>query len=303
MKDLSIVIISYNTREITRKCIETIMRSLSFDKEITAEIIIFDNTSTDGSVEEIKNEKRKIKNKNVQLKIIESKENIGFGRGNNEAVKHAEGKCLFFLNSDIEVIEDAIPELYNFVIRKKNPFNFLGGKLLNKDLSPQSSCGPYYSLPVIFGALFLGGDYWGLTRYSPNKTQKADWVSGACFICKKTDFDLLGGFDKKIFMYMEEIDLFYRARKKNMTIGFYPSARFIHLGSASSTKRTQPILHVYNGFLYLYKKHHSRLQLQILKNMLQLKALVALWIGRLTKNKYLTDTYEKAFQITQEIRR
>lgn len=303
MKDLSIVIISYNTREITKKCIETIIRSLSFDKEITAEIIVFDNASTDESVGEIKSLKLKVKSPYVRLKIIENKENIGFGRGNNEAVKYAEGKYLLFLNSDIEVLDDAIPKLYRFFTSTQNTFHFLGGKLFNKNMTPQASAGPYYSLPVIFGALFLRGDYYRLTRYSPNEIRKVDWVSGACFMCQKKDFDTLGGFDKKIFMYMEEIDLFYRAKKREMAIGFYPSARFIHLESASSNKRTQLILHVYNGFLYLYRKHHSHLSIKILKNMLQLKAVVGFWIGRLTRNKYLTETYEKAFHLTQEIRR
>ncbi|HLD26724.1 MAG TPA: glycosyltransferase family 2 protein [Patescibacteria group bacterium] len=296
MNDLSIIIISYNTRKITRKCIETIIHSLSYNSEIKAEIIVFDNASMDGSASEIKNY-------NIHLKVIENKENIGFGRGNNHAVKQSTGKYLLFLNSDIEVLDDAIPKLFHFFTSKQNTFNFLGGKLFNKNMTPQASAGPYYSLPVIFGALFLGGDYYGLTRYSPNAIRQVGWVSGACFMCKKSDFDELGGFDKKIFMYMEEIDLFYRAQKSTMTIGFYPSARFIHLGSASSTKRTQPILHVYNGFLYLYRKHHSQLELNILKNMLQLKALVAIWIGRLTRNKYLIDTYEKAYHIAQEIRR
>ena len=162
MKDLSIIIISYNTKEITKKCIDTIIQSLNYDTSIGAEIIIVDNGSVDGSVEmlqQIKNLKLKIKNYNVKFKTILNKQNLGYAKANNLAAKNAEGKYLLFLNSDIEVINDAIPQLYNFFIRKENAFNFLGGKLLNKDLSPQPSCGPFYSLPVIFGALFLRGDY------------------------------------------------------------------------------------------------------------------------------------------------
>lgn len=121
-------------------------------------------------------------------------------------------------------------------------------------------------------------------------------------MCTKEHFEDLNGFDEKIFMYMEEIDLFYRARKQNMLVGFYPHAQFIHLGSASAAKRSHPILYVYKGFLYLYHKHHARHRLKILRCMLQLKAIIAFWIGVLTKNKYLTYTYEKAFHLAQEIR-
>lgn len=308
MTDLSIIIVSYNTKNITKKCLETIIQSLKHNPTIRTEIIVVDNASTDGTIEEIESYKlpacptgRQVTSYNLTLKILPLKENIGFGRGNNYGVKQTQGKYLLFLNSDIEVVDDAIPKLFHFFTSKKNTFHFVGGKLLNKDLNPQPSAGPYYSLPVVFGALFLGGDYWGLTRYSPRTIKKVDWVSGACFICAKKDFDHLHGFDEKIFMYMEEIDLFYRARKQHLTIGFYPHARFIHLGSASSQKRTQPMLQVYKGFLYLYRKHHSPLHLTILKTMLQLKAFIAFWIGKTTKNQYLTETYEKAFHLTQEI--
>lgn len=301
MINLSIIIVSYNTREITKKCVETILESLSYDPKIKTEIIIVDNASTDGSVIEIKNVKLKVKNENLKLKVIESKANLGFGRGNNYGVKQAEGKYLLFLNSDIEVISDAIPKLYRYFTSKNNRFNFIGGKLFNKDMTPQPSCGPFYTLPVVFGALFLRGDYWGLTRYSPTHLTEVDWVSGACFICRREDFLKLAGFDEKIFMYMEEIDLFYRARKTGLRIGFLPEAQFIHLGNASSQKRTQPILQVYKGFLYFYRKHGAKWQITVLKIMLQLKALSAIWIGKLIKSQYLTETYEKAYHLAQSL--
>ena len=305
MKDLSIIIISYNTKEITKKCIDTIIQSLNYDTSIGAEIIIVDNGSVDGSVEmlqQIKNLKLKIKNYNVKFKTILNKQNLGYAKANNLAAKNAEGKYLLFLNSDIEVINDAIPQLYNFFIRKENAFNFLGGKLLNKDLSHQPSCGPFYSLPVIFGALFLRGDYWGLTRWSPNKIKQVDWISGACILTKKEFFNKVGGFDENIFMYMDEVDMLYRAKKLGFKVGFYPEAKFIHHGCASSKGRTQPILQVYRGFLYFYKKHYSRLEATILKFMLKLKAIISILVGKIVKNQYLIKTYEEAIQIIKYFR-
>jgi GT2 family glycosyltransferase len=184
-----------------------------------------------------------------------------------------------------------------FYKENKEKVNFCGGKLLNPDNSSQPSCGAFYSLPVVFAALFLKGDYWGLTRSSPNEIRQVDWVSGACILTEKELFLKAGGFDENIFMYMEEVDLLFRAKKMNMNTYFYPDAEFIHLGSASSGGKTFPIIQVYNGFLYFYKKHHSAFEIKVLRGMLQLKAAVSLFIGRLTGNTYLIRTYEKAYKI------
>jgi GT2 family glycosyltransferase len=303
MKDLSIVVISYNTKKITKKCIDTIIESLKYDTGINAEIIVVDNGSIDGSAEVIENIKSQILNiKNISIKLIKNNTNLGYAGANNLAVKKAEGKSLLFLNSDIEVIKDAIPKIYSFFINNENRFQFIGGKLLNKNMTPQPSCGSFYSLPVVFGALFLRGDYWGLTRWSPNEIKEVDWVSGACIITTKEFFNKVDGFDEKIFMYMDEIDLLYRTKKIGYRIGFYPEAKFIHLGSASSAGRTQPILQVYHGLLYFYKKHRSRLETNILKFMLKLKALAAVIIGKIFNNQYLTKTYGQAYQITKNFR-
>lgn len=295
--ELSIIIISYNTKKITENCLKSILTSLKNSK-ISYEIIIVDNASTDGSQAQIS--KLKTQNKNLNLKTIFNKKNVGFTKANNQAVKIARGQYLLFLNSDILVLNNAIEKLFNFYIQNEKMINFLGGKLLNKNLTLQPSCGPMYSLPMIFAHLFLKGDYWGLTRYSPNKIKEVDWISGACILTKKEIFQKLGGFDEKIFMYMDEIDLFFRAKKNGFRIFFYPEAKFIHLGSASSVGRTYPILQVYRGLLYFYKKHHSNpISLFVLKFMLKLKAIISISIGKLLNNKYLIKTYEEAFRLVK----
>ncbi len=290
--ELSIILISFNTSQITADCIESIYQSSDIEK-VSLEVIVLDNASSDNSVSTIK----LLQKKYPSLKLIESKENTGFSRGNNLAEKQAKGEYILFLNSDTLVLDDAIYTLLKFYKTNQKKSQFVGAKLLNKDMSPQASGGPFYSLPVVFGALFLKGDYWGLTRSSPNKTTQIDWVSGACIITAKHYFDEIGGFDEGIFMYMEEIDLLYRAKQIGYHTYFYPEARFIHLGSASSNGKTYPILQVYNGFLYFYNKHHKGIALYILKRMLQLKALISLTIGKLTGKEYLIQTYEKAYKI------
>lgn len=290
--ELSIIILSYNTAKVTKDCIESIFNSLK-DKDLQYEIIVLDNASTDNSVQLLK----KIQKEHKNMNIIDNKENVGFAKGNNIASKQAKGVYLLFLNSDTLVIESAVEELLNYYKINEKTVHFAGGKLFNSDGTTQASCGPFYSLPVVFGALFLKGDYWGLTRYSPDFATKVDWISGACILTTKVIFEKIHGFDEKIFMYMDEIDLLYRAKKHGYFTYFCPEAHFVHLGSASSNGKTFPILQVYNGFLYFYKKHHKGAALGILKGMLQLKAAVSVFIGRLTGNAYLIQTYENAYKI------
>src|SRR3990167_1449170 len=192
--DLSIIVISYNTIGITKNCLESIMKSLKNSK-IKVEIIVVDNGSNDGSI-------KMLETLSVnELRVIKNKKNLGFGKANNHAVELASSNYILFLNSDIIVLDSAIEELYKFYKQNENMINFLGGKLLNKDMTPQPSCGPFYSLPVIFSALFLRGDYWGLTRYSPKTLKEVDWISGACILSKKQYLNSINGYYETIFMY------------------------------------------------------------------------------------------------------
>lgn len=293
--ELSIIIISYNTKQLTVDCINSIYTQTDVNN-VNFEIILLDNASTDGTIEAIK----KIQNQHENLLLIDKSENIGFGKGNNEAVKQASGKYILLLNTDIVVLDHAVEKLFEFYKKNEEKVQFLGGKLLNKDLSPQPSAAPFYTLPIVFAALFLRGDYWGVTRNSPTKVTETGWVSGACILTKKDLYEALNGFDSQIFMYMEEVDLLYRAKKHGFRTFFCPEARFIHLGSASSAssnKRTAPILQVYKGFLYFYHKHYGPVALFSLKCMLKLKAVIGIVIGRIFKNNYLITTYEEALKL------
>ena len=99
-------------------------------------------------------------------------------------------------------------------------------------------------------------------------------------------------------MYMEEVDLLYRAKKLGLNTFFYPYSQIVHLGSASSNGKTFPILQVYKGFLFFYNKHYSKFGLFVLRAILKFKALIALFIGRIKNDQYLIDTYGQAYKIS-----
>ncbi len=289
--DLSIIVINYNTKEITLNCLNSLKTSLMGEK-INYEIILVDNCSKDGSFEVfnslVKNDSR--------IKYYYQKENLGYSKANNLGAKLAKGKYLLFLNSDTFILNKAVGRLFDFYKKNEKEINFVGPKLLNFDLSAQPSAGYFFTLPITFLVLFLKGDRLNLTRFSPQEIKKVDWISGACFLTKKKIFEAVGGFDEKIFMYMDEVDFFYRAKKMGYQVYFYPQAKIIHYGSASSSK-TYPILQLYRGLIYFYQKHYSFVSLQILKLFLVLKALIGISFGKILKNRYLLETYTQALKL------
>ena len=115
-------------------------------------------------------------------------------------------------------------------------------------------------------------------------------------MAKRGVFEKLS-FDENIFMYMDEIEFLYRAKKAGFKVFFYPQAKFFHLGAASSKSKKTPVLNIYKGLMYLYKKHYSKWQVFLLKLMLKIKAGGAYLLGVLFNNNYLKETYAQAFKL------
>lgn len=285
--DLSIIIPSFNTKALLERCLDSIFISLQ-KSDLSFEIIVVDNASKDGTRE-------LLNNKYPQVKTILNNVNLGYSISNNQAIIIAKGKYILLLNSDTVILKDAIEQL--FVSCKLHKKTFVGGKLLNENLSPQPSCGPFYSIPVIALMIFAKGDYWGVTRYSPSRSRQVDWVSGACLLGSKASFIEVGLFDEKIFMYMEDIEFLYRARVKGYVTFFIPSARFIHTGAASSGDRKTPVTNIYRGLSYFYTKHSTLSTSKILVTMLKAKALLAIHLGRIMRRQGLVQTYEEALSV------
>jgi GT2 family glycosyltransferase len=286
--DLSVIIVSYNTKKLLEDCINSVKKSF-IGSSVTYEIIVIDNVSTDGSREMLASSFK-------DVRVILNDNNVGFGKANNQGMDISRGSYILLLNSDTVVLGDALVKLLHFCRQKNHAF--VGAKLLNKDRSPQTSCGPFLTLPVVFAALFLKGDRLGLTRFSPNKPTKVDWISGACIMAPKKLFQDGLKFDESIFMYMEEIDLLYRAAKKGYKTYFTPSAKIVHYGAASSqNKRKQPVLNIFRGLQYFYKRHYSPIELFLLKILLRSKAIGSYIIGLLIGNTYLKETYAEALKL------
>ncbi|MGB9706638.1 MAG: glycosyltransferase family 2 protein, partial [Microgenomates group bacterium] len=256
------------------------------------EVIVVDNGSTDDSPQMVEKEFPK-------AILIKNKKNLGFGAGNNQGMRIAKGEYFLLLNSDTIVRNRAWLKMAEFM--DKNPdFGVVGCRLLNPDGSWQPSCGYFPNLPVAF--LMLFAEHWlgSLVRFSPKKTKEVDWVMGAAMMIRPKVIEKAGWMDEGIFMYMDEVEWCWRIKKAGWRVVFYPGAEIIHFGGGSSPEgRRWPIVNIYRGLLYFYGKHKPSWQKEILKFMLKLKAQGVIILGKLTKNKYLGETYAEAIKVTR----
>lgn len=281
--NLSIIIVNFNTSDLLRNCLTSIFNQ----KGVEYEVWVVDNASRDDSIQMVENDFPKVK-------LIKNSQNIGFARGNNVALRQAQGEYLFLLNSDAILKEETLSRICDFL--ESNPkVGILGIKILNPDGSPQASVGKFYNLGNAFLMLF-GGEKLGFLRYSPNKVTEVDWVVGAALIVRREVLEKAGFLDENLFMYMEEVEWCFRVKKAGFRVFFYPEAEAIHYIRASGSK-TAAILGIYKGLTYFYRKHKPLWELLVLRGMLKTKAGIAWIIGFLSNNRYLKTTYAEAFHL------
>ena len=289
---LSIILLNYNKSDLTLQCLKSLYNQCGKEfEESIFEAIVVDNAS---DIEDLKNLTEKITmQKYKNLKVIKNSENTGFSKGCNVGAKKAVGKYLLFLNNDTVVKDKGITGMMEYM-EKNSDTSILGGQLKSTIEEKQPSTGKFYTLFNAF--LFLVGmQRIGIVDKSPETISEVDWVKGALLMIRKDVFERLSGFDEKIFMYMEDMELCYRAKRLGYKTFFYPNITIIHQDQGSSN-RTFAIVQIYKGLLYFYKKHKSPMEYVIVKAMLYTKAFLAIIIGFLTGNKYLTTTFRKAIQ-------
>ena len=177
--------------------------------------------------------------------------------------------------------------------QKEHPeIAILGGQLRNFDGSLQASVGKFYT-PLYAFLLLVGGQRWGLLDRSPKAIQKVDWVKGGLMLIRRDVFEQLKGFDEKIFMYTEDMEFCYRAHLAGKDIYFYPDVLVLHK-EHGSTSKTFAIVNIFKNLLYFYKKHRSPQEYRFVRGMMVSKARSLIALGKVTKNHYLVETYEKA---------
>lgn len=273
MKDLSVIIISYNTKEITKKCLDLLIKSFHQTPDLKSEIIIVDNHSNDGSAALIK----KVDDKKITIKKIFNSTNVGFAKANNEALTIADGKYILFLNSDVLIDDVNFEDLVYYM--NKNPevgVLTVKVKLPNGKIDPASHRGfpnlwnsfTYFTkLESIFKKVpklskIFGGYH--LTHFDLNTIHEIDSPSGAFYFTRKSILDQVGGFDTRFFMYGEDLDLSYRIKKLGYKVIYYPLFSVTHLKYQSGLKKrdrkfkNRTKKYFYEAMKIFYDKHFSK---------------------------------------------
>ncbi len=255
MIELSIIIVNYNVKEFLQNLLKSIQKAT---QDISYEIILVDNASDDGSVEVIKE-----KYPNVQL--IENKENVGFGKANNQGMKNAKGKYFVLINPDTIVKEDTFKKMIEFF--EENPSTGMAGcKVLNPDGTLQLACrrgfpGPWTSFTKIVGLskLFPKSRVfarYNLTYLNENETYKVDAISGAFMMLKREVFEKIGGFDPEFFMYGEDLDLCYRTKKSGYDVYYVHSTEIIHYKGESTKRSSIDETKMFYDAMHLFVRKH-----------------------------------------------
>jgi len=245
---LSIIIITWNTADVTLKCVKTVKKYLY---SVNTQIIVVDNASTDNTVNLLKKE---------NITIIKNKQNLGFSKAANIGANYANGEYLLFLNSDIELIDDSVVKMLNF-ISNNSGIGLIGPQFLNPDLSIQASVFPPQTITNAIKQYFYGQQCF--FKYTP-KTKKpisVEAISGGAMMVKHDFFNKICGWNEKYFMYYEDLDLCQRTHQQNMQVFYFPQAKIIHRHGISGAKladsknqwrRLIPSSKIYHGIVKHY---------------------------------------------------
>jgi GT2 family glycosyltransferase len=256
--DVSIIIVNLNARQLLDACLASIYE---YTRDVTFEIIVVDNHSSDGSVE-------MVKSKFPQVHLIQNTINNRYAISNNQGLAVAKGKYVLYLNSDILFRSNGIHEMYHFLENHEDAGG-VGGELVYSDGSYQDSCFRFPSAVNLFYLSCLARFYWK-TRLAGNyllehcvTPQHVDFVVGACFMARRELLQQCHGMDEGFYLYGEDSDLCYRMRTSGSEVYYLPlSEPVIHYGGASTmqlfdNKAEGKLLLGWKARFLFIKKHYS----------------------------------------------
>lgn len=256
--ELSVIVVNYNTGALLSRCLESVGRHLS---GLSHEICVVDNASSDGSC-------ALIKSRFPTARLITNDRNRGFATAVNQGLKSTTGRYVLWINPDAELLDDGIRHLVLYMDEHPN-VGILGPQTLNPDGSRQLTCRSFPSYQTgLFNRRSLLTKWFPRNPFSqrylrlnldPSRVQPVDWFAGACLLHRREVSDQIGGLDERFFMYCEDIDFCFRARKWGWEVLFHPSARVLHRTEASSSQLPYRMLIEHNRSMWrYYTKHFHR---------------------------------------------
>lgn len=273
--EVSVIIVSYNTCELLRECIESLLCAEG-DPEVL-EIIVVDNASSDGSA-------ALVAERFPQVRLIANPDNRGFGAACNQGLDIARGRYALILNADIRAQQGALSRLVAFMDAHPDAA-ICGGQLRYPDGRIQPSCARELTLWWVFceqsmlAKLFphtrLFGGYWR-TEWDFGATIETEQVVGACMMLRRP----FPRFDEAYFLYCEDTDLCYRVRQAGGTIYYVHDAVFIHhLGASGKPQRAQMVIYYNRGKERYFRKFHGEWQARLCRWMNKSGVLLRVLMG------------------------
>ena len=255
---LSVVIVNYNVKYFLEQCLHSVLKAAG---ALEAEIFVVDNNSVDGSI-------RMLRDKFPGVFVIENKDNKGFSRANNQAIRKAKGEYILLLNPDTIVEDDTLEKCVRFMDGHPDAGG-LGVKMIDGKgkFLPESKRGlPYPSVAFfkIFGlsALFPKSKIFNkyhLGYLDKDKTHSVDVLAGAFMLLRKKVLDEIGMLDEEFFMYGEDIDLSFRITRAGYKNYYFPETRIIHYKGESTKKSSlNYVFMFYNAMIIFARKHFSK---------------------------------------------
>jgi GT2 family glycosyltransferase len=285
--DVSIIIVNYNTKALLKQCLLSIFEKT---KDVAFEIIVVDNASSDGSPQMLKNDFSGVK-------LIESKENLGFGRANNLGAEQAAGKYLFLLNSDTILMNNAVKILFDF-LENNSKTGICCGNLFDENEKPNHSYFMYLSPFIRELDLFLAGlpeklVYGKNAKFNyTTQPKKIGDPTAADLMIRADLFRAIKGFDSDFFMYGEDRHLNYKVKKLNYDIYNIPQAKIIHLDGKSTVINVNRLLMIRQGTNLYYQKTQNRVMKFVCRSIFFLMICSRLSYFKLRGNKEKTELWE-----------
>jgi GT2 family glycosyltransferase len=289
--DVSIIIVNYNTKNLLKQCINSVFEKT---RGIEFEIIVVDNASTDGSQQMIRNDF-------PEILLVESQENLGFGRANNFGFGYAKGRNIFLLNSDTILLNNAVKILSDYLDNNQK-VGICGGNLYDERKCPASSFSRH--LPSLFWELniFFGGVL-SKVRYGKNvyfnytnTPLEVGYITGADMMLRASILRDIGGFDPDFFLYFEETELTYRVKKLNFSVYSVPDAQIIHLESRSFSDNYKKLKWLLDSSNLYYKKTHNGFERNIICMIFFLTTCSRIFCYKLSGNKIKLSYWIFVFQ-------
>lgn len=278
--DVSIVIVSWNTRELLAACLDSVAAEVGRGG-LAVETFVVDNASADGSP-------KVVSDRFPWVKLLVNEQNVGFAQGNNRAIEQATGRYILLLNPDTELKPGSLNQLYDF-LESRPEVGMVGPRLLNGDGSLQPSC---FKAPTLLrefwllfhlDALFPAVSGYSVEKWAVEVSRPVEVLKGACVLLRRSLFAQIGLLNTTYFMYSEEVDLCYRVRQAGWQIYWLPQAQVVHYGGQSTGQVADAMfIRLYEAKTLYFRLNHGRPAALLYKIILLLAAFTRLALSPLT---------------------